>query len=80
MVGQFDTAPKTVHPGSFATLRAAERVSGLNFWSWGHGYLDTVTTSLIEDGPVIDSIDTLTGCPISSPRAYGPNLVTSGRR
>lgn len=61
VVGQFDTAPTTIHPGSYADLRAADRLSGLNFWSWGYGYLYTVTTSLTEDGRVIDSVDTVTG-------------------
>lgn len=36
-------------------------MSGLNFWSWGYGYLYTVTTTLSENGKVIDAVDTRTG-------------------
>lgn len=61
IVGVSYGAPATVHPGSVATLSVANRLSDLNFWSWGYGYLYTVTTSLIEGGEVIDSVDTVTG-------------------
>ncbi|WP_245942164.1 glycoside hydrolase family 2 protein [Sphingomonas gilva] len=61
LVGRFDGEADTVHPGSTETLSAAARLSDLHFWSWGYGYLYTVTTSLIEDGKAIDSVDTVTG-------------------
>ncbi|WP_447726086.1 DUF4982 domain-containing protein [Sphingomonas koreensis] len=60
-VARFDGAPATVQPGETRTLSAASPVAGLNFWSWGYGYLYTVTTSLVEGGRVIDSVDTVTG-------------------
>lgn len=41
--------------------RASARVDGLNFWSWGHGYLYTVTTTLKVDGQIVDAVRTRTG-------------------
>ena len=41
--------------------RAAARVEGLEFWSWGHGRLYTVTTTLKVDGRVVDAVSTRTG-------------------
>jgi hypothetical protein len=60
-VARFDGATAEIAPGATQILAADHRLSGLNFWSWGYGYLYTVTTSLIEDGRVIDSVDTRTG-------------------
>lgn len=42
-------------------LRAANMVSGLNFWSWGYGYLYTVYSNLIVDGKIVDQVKTRTG-------------------
>lgn len=51
-----------IDPGKTSVLKTAGRVSGLHFWSWGYGYLYTVTTVLKdENGKVVDSIDTKTG-------------------
>lgn len=41
--------------------RASARVEGLHFWSWGYGYLYTVTTALKVDGRVVDAVRTRTG-------------------
>lgn len=60
-VARFDATPVTVAPGQTATLSAEQRVGNLNFWSWGYGYLYTVTTTLRENGKVIDAVDTRTG-------------------
>lgn len=60
-IASFDGTPTLVKAGETRTLSAAQRLSGLNFWSWGYGYLYTVTTSLIADGKAIDSVDTVTG-------------------
>lgn len=60
-IGRFGAPPVLVAPGETTTLSASSRLSGLNFWSWGYGYLYTVTTSLIENGRVLDSVDTVTG-------------------
>ncbi len=61
VVARIDGGRTTLAPGETRTLTAAQRLSGLNFWSWGYGYLYRVTTSLTEGGRVIDAVDTLTG-------------------
>ncbi len=61
VVGRFDGGSATIAPGETRTLSAQSRLTGLNFWSWGYGYLYRVTTSLLEAGKVIDSVDTVTG-------------------
>jgi len=61
VVGRFDGGSATIAPGETRTLGAQGRLAGLHFWSWGYGYLYRVTTSLVEAGRVIDSVDTLTG-------------------
>ncbi|MBO9622932.1 MAG: DUF4982 domain-containing protein [Sphingomonas sp.] len=61
VVGRFEGPAATIAPGETRTLAAERRLDGLNFWSWGYGYLYRVTTSLVERGKVIDAVDTLTG-------------------
>ena len=61
VVGRFDGGTTTIAPGETRTLAAERRLDGLHFWSWGYGYLYRVTTSLVEAGKVVDSVDTLTG-------------------
>ncbi|KQN19636.1 beta-galactosidase [Sphingomonas sp. Leaf33] len=61
VVGRFAAPAVTLAPGETRTLAAQGRMARLNFWSWGYGYLYTVTTSLVADGRVIDSVDTTTG-------------------
>lgn len=51
----------TVAPGETRTIAAADKLTGLNFWSWGYGYLYTITTALKVDGKVVDSVKTRTG-------------------
>ncbi len=60
-IARYDGVQELLAPADTTTLSAAQAVSGLHFWSWGYGYLYTVTTSLIEAGKVIDSVDTRTG-------------------
>ncbi|TFI57640.1 glycoside hydrolase family 2 protein [Sphingomonas parva] len=60
-VARFDGAPVVLQPGETRILAASGRVFGLHFWSWGYGYLYTVTTSLVSEGRVLDSVDTVTG-------------------
>lgn len=61
------TAKKIIGPrqsvaaGETKTITAADKLTGLNFWSWGYGYLYTVTTDLKVDGKVVDSVKTRTG-------------------
>ncbi|MFT3780901.1 MAG: DUF4982 domain-containing protein [Nibricoccus sp.] len=56
------SAPKvTLAPGETSVVKASQRVSGLNFWSWGYGYLYTVNTTLKVDGRPVDTVHTRTG-------------------
>lgn len=61
VVGRIDGGTATLAPGETRVLSASARIAGLNFWSWGYGYLYTVTTVLTENGRAIDSVDTITG-------------------
>ncbi len=61
-VARFQGERQTVAAGATATLHARHRLSGLHFWSWGYGYLYTVTGLLSDDaGKVIDAVDIRTG-------------------
>lgn len=61
IVRVFSAASRSIKSGEMAVLKAEATVSGLNFWSWGYGYLYTVTTRLKENGVVVDEVDTKTG-------------------
>ena len=61
LVAGYTGESATVNPGQTITLSASQKVDGLNFWSWGYGYLYNVTTTLKEDGKVIDEVTTRTG-------------------
>ncbi|MDV3458815.1 DUF4982 domain-containing protein [Sphingomonas sp. HF-S4] len=61
IVARLNGGSATLAPGETRTLAAAGKVGGLHWWSWGYGYLYTVTTSLTERGKVIDSVDTRSG-------------------
>ena len=60
-VKSFVSDAVTIEPGKTSNVSAAARVDGLNFWSWGYGYLYTVTTALEIDGQVTDAVETRTG-------------------
>jgi beta-galactosidase len=51
----------TLAAGQATTVRASARVKGLNFWSWGYGYLYDVRTTLKVDGKAVDVVSTRTG-------------------
>ncbi|KAH7068595.1 beta-galactosidase [Paraphoma chrysanthemicola] len=51
----------TVSAGQTQTLSASGVITGLNFWSWGYGYLYDVETTLTLDGQVVDTVTTRTG-------------------
>jgi beta-galactosidase len=61
VVKQFSGGEFTAPPRGRVIAKASARVEGLNFWSWGHGYLYTVTTTLKLDGQVVDAVRTVTG-------------------
>src|SRR5947209_4602677 len=56
-----DGGQYTLAPGEMKTMSASARVDGLNFWSWGYGYLYNVRTILKVSGQTIDSVTTRTG-------------------
>ncbi|PYS98260.1 MAG: beta-galactosidase [Acidobacteria bacterium] len=60
-VKKFDGGQYTLAPNETKTISASKNVGGLNFWSWGYGYLYTVTTRLKTDGKVVDSVTSRTG-------------------
>lgn len=61
LVGRLDGGSVTLAPGETRVLSARAKLANLHFWSWGYGYLYRVTTSLVENGKVLDAVDTLTG-------------------
>ncbi|MBN2105005.1 DUF4982 domain-containing protein [bacterium] len=56
-----DGGKRKIAPGETRILRAGASVDSLHFWSWGYGYLYTVTTILQADGEIIDIVKTRTG-------------------
>lgn len=60
-VSHFQADTITLQPGETRGVKAAARVEGLNFWSWGYGYLYDVRTTLTVDGKPVDSVRTRTG-------------------
>lgn len=52
---------QTVGAGETKTVSAGAKVSDLNFWSWGYGYLYDVATTLKVDGKPVDTVTTRTG-------------------
>ena len=61
-VSQFQGEPITLISRQGGIVKASHRVHDLHFWSWGYGYLYTVETSLVEEGPVCyDKVVTRTG-------------------
>ncbi|HEX8191135.1 MAG TPA: DUF4982 domain-containing protein, partial [Pyrinomonadaceae bacterium] len=61
VVKRVDGGSHTLAPGETRTLSASARVGGLNFWSWGYGYLYDVHTILKEGGKTVDVVTTRTG-------------------
>lgn len=61
IVKEFGGAEERIGPGETKAVTATTRVSGLNFWSWGYGYLYDVRTILTVDGRPVDSVTTRTG-------------------
>ena len=55
-VSQFQGEPITLIQRQGGIAKAHHRVHNLHFWSWGYGYLYTVETSLVEEGPVCNDV------------------------
>lgn len=61
-VKSFEGEKVTLKAGETKTVKAASKVSGLHFWSWGYGYLYTVKTILKDDSNrAFDVVATRTG-------------------
>ncbi len=58
---KFSCEPTTIAAGETRILKATARLAGLNFWSWGYGYLYDVDTTLQVDGISVDVVRTRTG-------------------
>lgn len=61
LIGSFRGETQTIAPGTVSVLKAAATLDGLHFWSWGYGYLYTVSTRLLVDGKIVDEVSTRTG-------------------
>jgi beta-galactosidase len=61
VVRTFASGSYTLAPREKRTVVAGARIGGLNFWSWGYGYLYNVYTILKIDGRPIDVVRTRTG-------------------
>lgn len=61
VVKKFNGLRQRIAAGETKSITADALLSGLNFWSWGYGYLYTVTTDIKVDGRVVDSVKTRTG-------------------
>ncbi len=59
--GSFEAGRFTLAAGETRTVSAQAALHGLNFWSWGYGYLYAVNTALVEDGASVDEVTTRTG-------------------
>jgi beta-galactosidase len=51
----------SIEANGTTTVSASAKVSGLEFWSWGYGYLYDVSTTLLVGGKTIDTVTTRTG-------------------
>ena len=60
-IGEFTGDAVTVKAGEMVTCQAAQKLTGLHFWSWGYGYLYTVKTQLWINGKCVDEVETRTG-------------------
>lgn len=61
VVATFKAPAQTLQPGATTTVSAKAPVTGLQFWSWGHGALYDVQTTLSVDGKPVDTVVTRTG-------------------
>jgi beta-galactosidase len=61
IVKQFTGDKVSIAAGETKTVSASSPVKGLNFWSWGYGYLYDVQTILLVDNKPVDVVTTKTG-------------------
>jgi hypothetical protein len=51
----------TIAANEMKDLKASKALNNLNFWSWGYGYLYTVTSELLIDNKPVDAVAVKTG-------------------
>jgi len=61
LVSRFNGGSAILAAGETRTLTASAIVHDLRFWSWGYGYLYTVTTRLVVARRTVDVVKTRTG-------------------
>lgn len=61
VVASFSSPAVKLNAGETRILSAQQRLKQLNFWSWGYGYLYTVSSALVENKKLIDVVETRTG-------------------
>lgn len=61
LVKTFRGGPFSIAPNETKTITSSSAIIGLNFWSWGYGYLYSVKTSLVINGKLTDEVTTKTG-------------------
>lgn len=58
---KFSGPPDVLKAGQTKVLQASTQIKGLNFWSWGYGYLYKVQTTLKVNNQPVDVVTTTTG-------------------
>lgn len=61
VVKKFSSSPVMIKASDTKSISASASVHGLQFWSWGYGYLYDVQTLLTVNGKIVDSVTTRTG-------------------
>jgi beta-galactosidase len=61
LIKNFTGDRTTIAAGETKTVQATALVNGLEFWSWGYGYLYKVETVLKVNGKTVDAVTTTTG-------------------
>ena len=61
VVSRIEGGTATLAPGETRAVMASAVVHDLHFWSWGYGYLYTVTTKLSVGHRTVDTVNTRTG-------------------
>lgn len=60
-VAAFRGEPRQVAAGATVIADAEQRIEGLNFWSWGYGYLYDVKSTVLVQGRPADAVTIRTG-------------------
>lgn len=61
LIAEIKSPELSIGQGETKIASIAVPVKGLNFWSWGYGYLYDVQTTLYSDGKALDIVHTKTG-------------------